>query len=64
MKIKKKQSKRSSPYNGSEIWEKDELISVIKYERSRRNKAIVSLLCLLTIGVRFLQLILQNYRVS
>ncbi|MDF0682427.1 MAG: hypothetical protein P0116_15835, partial [Candidatus Nitrosocosmicus sp.] len=44
MKIKKKQSKRSSPYNGSEIWEKDELISIVKYEKSRRNKAIISLL--------------------
>lgn len=44
LKIKKKQSKRISPYMNNEIWEKDELQSIIKYEISRRNKAIVSLL--------------------
>jgi integrase/recombinase XerD len=44
IKIRKKQTKRLSPYSGTEIWEKEELISVIKYETSVRNKAIISLL--------------------
>jgi hypothetical protein len=43
-KIKKKQSKRISPYTGNDIWERDELQTVIKYEISRRNKAIIALL--------------------
>ncbi|HEX5186137.1 MAG TPA: hypothetical protein VFV86_04530 [Nitrososphaeraceae archaeon] len=44
IKIKKKQSKRISPYTGDEIWDRDELQVVIKYEISRRNKAIIALL--------------------
>ena len=44
IKIKKKQSKRTSPYTGNDIWERDELQAVIKYEISRRNKAIIALL--------------------
>ena len=44
MKIKKKQSKRISPYMANEIWEKEELQTIIKYEISRRNKAIIALL--------------------
>jgi hypothetical protein len=31
-KIKTKKSKRVSPYLESEIWEKDELLTVLKYE--------------------------------
>lgn len=44
LKIRKKQTKRLSPYNGTEIWEKEELQSIIKYETSIRNKAIITLL--------------------
>jgi hypothetical protein len=44
MKIKKKQSKRICPYMSNDIWEIDELQAVIKYEISRRNKAIRALL--------------------
>ncbi len=44
MKIKRKQSKRISPYMANEIWEKEELQIIIKYELSRRNKAIIALL--------------------
>jgi integrase/recombinase XerD len=44
VRIRQKQSKRSSPYLGSKIWDKEELQSIIKYEISRRNKAIISLL--------------------
>ena len=33
-----------SPYSETEIWEKDELQFIIKYENSKRNKAILALL--------------------
>lgn len=42
-KIKTKKSKRVSPYLESEIWEKDELISILKYEPHKRNKAAITL---------------------
>ena len=42
--IHKKKTKRLSPYNECDIWEKEELISIIKYEAYKRNKAILSLL--------------------
>ena len=43
IKIKNKKSKRISPYLESEIWEKDELLSIIKYEPYKRNKAALTL---------------------
>ena len=43
-KIKSKQTKRISPYLESEIWDREELITIIKYEPNIRNKAIISLL--------------------
>ena len=43
-KIKPKQTKRISPYLESEIWEKDELLTIIKYEPYKRNKAILALM--------------------
>ena len=42
--ISKKKSKRISPYLEGELWEKEELLSIIKYEPYKRNKAILSLL--------------------
>jgi hypothetical protein len=33
-----------SPYNESDIWDKDELLLIIKYEQYKRNKAILTLL--------------------
>jgi hypothetical protein len=42
-KIKTKKSKRVSPYLESEIWEKDELLTVLKYEPHKRNKAALTL---------------------
>jgi integrase/recombinase XerD len=42
--IKKRKTKRLSPYSESEIWERDELLDVIKYEPYKRNKAALSLL--------------------
>lgn len=43
-KIKLKQSKRISPYLESEIWERDELFTLVKYEPYLRNKAVLSLM--------------------
>lgn len=42
--IKKKKTKRPSPYLESELWEKDEYLSVVKYERQLRNSAMFTLL--------------------
>jgi integrase/recombinase XerD len=42
--IKKKKTKRISPYLETELWEKEELVCIIKYEPSKRNKAILALL--------------------
>ena len=42
--IKKKRIKRESPYSGTEIWDREELFTIIKYEPEIRNKAILALL--------------------
>ena len=42
--IKKKKSKRSSPYSQSEIWELEDLKTIIKYEPSKRNKVVIALM--------------------
>jgi hypothetical protein len=42
--LKLKRTKRLSPYLETEIWDKEELATIIKYEPSKRNKAIISLL--------------------
>jgi hypothetical protein len=42
--IKKKKTKRISPYLENELWEKDDILTIIKYESYKRNKAILSLL--------------------
>jgi integrase/recombinase XerD len=42
--IPKKKTRRLSPYNECDIWEKEELISIIKYEAYKRNKTILTLL--------------------
>lgn len=44
MNIKKKRTKRFSPYGEHEIWDIKELKTLIKYEPHKRNKAILSLL--------------------
>lgn len=43
-KIKPKKTKRISPYLESEIWERNELLTIIKYEPQKRNKAILVLM--------------------
>lgn len=44
VKIKQKLSKRISPYLETEIWERDELMTIVKYDPYIRNKAILTLL--------------------
>jgi len=41
VKIKKKKSKRVSPYSANEIWELDELLLAVKYEPLVRNQAAI-----------------------
>jgi integrase/recombinase XerD len=43
IRIRKKKTKRDSPYSEAEIWEQDELITIIKYEPYTRNKAALAL---------------------
>jgi hypothetical protein len=42
-KIKEKRSKRVSPYSETELWERDEILFIIKYEPFKRNKAALTL---------------------
>jgi integrase/recombinase XerD len=42
--IRKKKTKRLSPYGENEIWELDELQIIIKYEPHKRNKAALALM--------------------
>jgi hypothetical protein len=42
--LKMKRTKRLSPYLETEIWDRDELVTIIKYEPHRRNKAILALM--------------------
>ena len=42
-KIKEKRSKRLSPYSETELWERDEILFIIKYEPFKRNKAALTL---------------------
>ena len=42
--INKKKTKRLSPYNEADIWDREELLLIVKYEPYKRNKAILTLL--------------------
>ena len=44
LKIRERKAARLSPYTETEIWERDEVLFVIKYEPSKRNKAVLALL--------------------
>jgi hypothetical protein len=44
VKIKEKKTKRLSPYSETELWERDEILAIVKYEPYRRNKAALTLL--------------------
>ena len=39
----RKKTKRLSPYLETELWERDELLQIIKYEPFKRNKAALAL---------------------
>lgn len=41
--IKKKRTKRLSPYAESEIWDLEEILLIVKYEHSTRNRAALTL---------------------
>jgi integrase/recombinase XerD len=41
--IKEKRTNRKSPYSESQIWDRDEFLSIVKYEPETRNKAILAL---------------------
>jgi integrase/recombinase XerD len=41
--IKEKKTKRISPYSETELWERDEILSILKYEPYLRNKAALTL---------------------
>jgi hypothetical protein len=42
-KIKERRTKRQSPYSETEIWDRDELLTIVKYEPYLRNKAALTL---------------------
>ena len=42
--IRMKRSKRLSPYLETEIWDRDELFTIMKYDPYKRNKAALALL--------------------
>jgi hypothetical protein len=43
VRIKEKKTKRVSPYSETELWERDEILFITKYEVHRRNKAALAL---------------------
>lgn len=44
VRIKQKQTKRLSSYLENEIWDREEMFTILKYEPVKRNKAIISLM--------------------
>jgi integrase/recombinase XerD len=42
--IRTKKTKRLSPYSETEIWDRDEILSIVKYEQYKRNKVALTLL--------------------
>jgi integrase/recombinase XerD len=42
--IRKKKTRRLSPYSETEIWDREEVLCIVKYERYKRNKAALTLL--------------------
>jgi integrase/recombinase XerD len=44
VKVKQRSTKRLSPYTETEIWEREELLTIVKYEPYTRNKAILTLM--------------------
>lgn len=44
LKIDKKKTKRLSPYLETELWEKEDILTIVKYDNYKRNKAALTLL--------------------
>lgn len=44
VKIKQKHTKRLSPYSETETWERDELLTIVKFEPYLRNNAVLTLM--------------------
>lgn len=44
VRIKTKKTNRVSPYSESELWERQDILLITKYEQHKRNKAILTLL--------------------
>jgi hypothetical protein len=44
VRIRTKKTKRLSPYSESELWEREDILLITKYEKHRRNKAVITLL--------------------
>jgi integrase/recombinase XerD len=43
VRIKDKKTRRLSPYSETELWEREEILSIVKYEPYKRNKAALTL---------------------
>jgi len=43
VRIREKRTRRLSPYSENEIWDRDELLCIVKYELKTRNKAAITL---------------------
>jgi integrase/recombinase XerD len=43
LKIKMKRTNRLSPYSQNDIWDREELLTIVNYEPSKRNKAALAL---------------------
>ena len=53
VRIKKKQAKRLSPYLETELWERDDLLFITKYEPFKRNKAALTFTYYSNIDIRY-----------
>jgi integrase/recombinase XerD len=43
VRIKEKKIRRLNPYSETELWEREEILSIVKYEPHKRNKAALTL---------------------
>ncbi|MGD1834605.1 MAG: hypothetical protein ACPKQO_02665 [Nitrososphaeraceae archaeon] len=65
LKIKPKKTKRTSPYSEADIWTRDELLTVVKYEPRKRNKAVLTLMWDLNARLHELTLLkIRNIRLN
>ena len=44
LRVDKKKTKRLSPYLETELWEKEDILTIVKYDNYKRNKAALTLL--------------------